>query len=51
MKYDLHELELPEKIKERLIQSAAKPVDAEYQSVNRFSGRLNQPLFYLFRQL
>lgn len=33
MKYDLHELELPEKIKERLIQSAAKPVAAEYQSL------------------
>lgn len=33
MKYDLHELELPEKIKERLIQSAAKPADAEYHSL------------------
>ncbi|MGN9865123.1 AAA family ATPase [Bacillus swezeyi] len=33
MKYDLHELELPEKMKERLIQSAAKPVGEEFQSL------------------
>lgn len=33
MKYDLHELELPEKMKERLIQSAAKPAGEKFQSL------------------
>ncbi|MEK5097652.1 ATP-binding protein [Bacillus sp. FSL W8-0848] len=33
MKYDLHELELPEKIKERLIESASRPAGQEFQSL------------------
>ncbi|KKB74975.1 MULTISPECIES: ATP-binding protein [Bacillus] len=33
MKYDLHELELPEKIKERLRESASRPAGQEFQSL------------------
>lgn len=33
MKYHLHELELPEKIKERLIESASRPAGQEFQSL------------------